>query len=124
MVPDRRTVVIGRNVNGYDVRGPGMELRIILGNRGNLCYVDSNLRKLELCGTYKVKRLEQALDEARQGTGTMNLDPDRETPTVKNVSIFYYAEPSNRENRALLPVYAFMGGDCCIYVPAFGEPVR
>lgn len=59
----------------------------------------------------------------REGAETMNLDPDRENPTVKNVSIFYYAEPSNRENRILLPVYAFMSGDCCIYAPAFGELV-
>jgi hypothetical protein len=129
LVPEQRTVVIGRNVDGYRVRGPGMELRIKLGNKGALCYVTDYLRKLELYGTYKIKPLEQALDEARKGIGSMNLmsnskeDTEPENPTVKDMAIFYYAELSYRENRALIPVYAFMGGDCSICVPAFGERI-
>jgi hypothetical protein len=123
LVPETRDVVIGVSVGGYDVGGPGMSLRIKMGSKGKVETADDCLRRLKLIGTYKLKPLEQALDEAAKGQGTMNLQPETVNPTIKNVSIFYYAQPPSLENRVLLPVYAFMSNDCCIYVPAFGEPV-
>jgi hypothetical protein len=94
-----------------------------IGDHGRLVYLSDNLRNLKLYGTYRMRPLEQALDEARRGAGTMNLQPKAENPTVKKLELLYYAETTNRDQRLLQPVYAFMGDDCCIYVPAFGEQV-
>lgn len=124
LVPLLRHVIIGRSLDGYDVRGPGMQLRIMLGDKGRLAYLYDCLRPLRLVGNYSIKPLEQALREAQVGTGSMNLQIDAHNPTVKNLDIFYYAQGPLREARALLPVYAFMGHDCCIYVPAFGERIE
>lgn len=113
-----RDVVIGRSIEGYDVRGPGMQLRITLGNKGKVLRATNSLRPLKLYKRYKIKPLEQALKEAQIGQNTMNLQPEIESPKVTNVSIFYYAQ---YDSCTLIPVYAFMSGECCIYVPACGE---
>lgn len=120
----KRSLVIGRSLDGYRVRGPGMQIFISIGDRGRLVYLSNNLRDLKLYGTYRLKPLEQALDEAKRGAGTMNLQAESVNPTVTKLEIVYYAETAEREQRLLQPVYAFMGDDCCIYVPAFGERIE
>ncbi|MBU1670275.1 MAG: hypothetical protein KJ993_04180 [Actinobacteria bacterium] len=112
-----RSVEIGRRLDGYPIRGPGMEMWVSLGDKGELASFDSSIRPLKLFGTYKVKSVEEALEDARKGNGTMNLDPDIPNPTVNKISIMYYADPSDPENRLLQPVYSIVG-QCCIYVPA------
>lgn len=128
----KRDIVIGRNIDGLEVRGPGCQLRMTLGADGKLISIFDCLRPLNPIGTYRLKPLQQALEEATKGQGTVNLQPDTLNPTVANLGIFYYAETSSRtresdqpsqQNRALLPVYAFKSDDCCIYVPAFGDPI-
>lgn len=116
-----RGIVIGISIAGYDVRGLGMELRMELGAKGELCSLRNRLRKFEYYGTYPVKPIDQALQEARMGKDTLNLEPDRENPTVTDFDIHYYSDNSYRKNSLLLPVYAFMGSDCCIYVPAVNQ---
>ncbi|MFH1150236.1 MAG: hypothetical protein V1748_07165 [Actinomycetota bacterium] len=115
-----RSVEIGRKLDGYPIRGPGMEMWVELADKGELASFDSNIRPLKLYGTYKVKSVEEALEDARKGNGTMNLDPDIPNPIVNRISIMYYADPSDPENRLLQPVYSIVG-QCCIYVPAIKE---
>jgi hypothetical protein len=58
------------------------------------------------------------LAEAQAGTDSVNLQYDVENPTVDTVAIFYYSDSSVRKHGLLMPVYAFMSKNCCIYVPA------
>lgn len=126
-----RSVVFGMSVDGMDIRGPGSQMRIRIGSDGGLIWVMTSLRPLMLIGTYKTKPMDQVLREAQSGIGCMSLEPDSTDPVVESVSMFYYAEestmdegdPQSEQNRAVLPVYALMGGNCCIYVPAFGEMI-
>lgn len=115
-----RTIVIGCDLVGgnYPTRGSGMQLRMTIGNKGELIDLTDNLRALTPYGEFPSKPIEQALSEAQAGKDTLNLESAVENPTVSDVAIFYYADASDREHGLLLPVYAFMSGNCCIYVPA------
>jgi hypothetical protein len=115
-----RTVIIGLDLylGGYGVRGAGMQCRVNVVGDGKISYINDNLRRVEPYGSYRVKPIEQALAEAQAGTDTVNLEPDSVDPTVSSLDIFYYCDTSERSHGLLMPVYAFMSGDCCIYVPA------
>jgi hypothetical protein len=119
----KRTIVFGEDskVNGYIVRGSGMQLRIAIGDKGAVCSMEDNLRSLETFGTYPLKPIDQALAEAQAGKDTVNLQANVENPTVNAVDIFYYCDTSDRTHGLLMPVYAFMSDNCCIYVPAVNE---
>lgn len=117
----KRGIVIGVDIDGYRVRGHGMELRMDIGTEGLLCSICDNLRRLEYYGTFPVKPIEQALEEARTGKDTVNLEVDLENQTVTAFDFFYFSDNSYRKNGLLMPVYAFMGSDCCIYVPAVNQ---
>jgi hypothetical protein len=113
--------VIGTSVDGYDIRGPGMQMRIRIGAEGKMTYMRTNLKRLELYGTYPLKPLAQALAEGQAGSDTLNLEPEVVNPTVTSMKILYNSHSSERSNELLLPVYAFMGPDCMIYVPAVNQ---
>jgi hypothetical protein len=118
-----RTVVVAQDfkISGYQVRGTGMQMRLTLGDGGVLCYLIDSLRPLKVYGTYPLKPIDQALAEAQAGKDTVNLQANIENPTVNAVDIFYYCDTSDRTHGLLMPVYAFMSDNCCIYVPAVNE---
>lgn len=114
----KRAVVFGMEIDGYKVRGTGMGLRVYVGDRGKICSFSNNLRKLAAIGDFPVKPIEQALAEAQSGKGVISLENEIENPSVTDLDILYYCDDSNRKASLLMPVYAFIGPDCCIYVPA------
>jgi hypothetical protein len=112
-----RDIVISRNLDGFRLRGPGMQLRLTIGDGGRLERLRDNLREIKLYGTYPIRPLEEAIQDAQQGINTINLEYEVENPRVNCASILYYADISCPENRLLFPVYSLVG-DTCIYVPA------
>ncbi len=113
-----RRATVSRTLDGGIVIGPGMELTATFGEGGKLVELHSTMREPVIAGKYPVKSVEEAVRDAQEGKGTMNLHPEVQNPVVSLVKLIYYADPANDTNDILQPVYMLSGPDTCIYIPA------
>lgn len=122
--PSSIEVIFSRRLDGYEVHGPGMAIRVEYGDGKKLKSVRSSMRDLKLVGSYKVISVDEALKRAEAGKETINLYSNVKNPTVTSVIVLYYADnvSSNNHYKYLKPMYGFTGPDACIYVPMIVGP--
>ena len=116
-----RTITFSRKIDGREIKGPGMFIDVSLGTAGELVGILSTMRNVVPDREYESKSVEEAIKDAQRGKGTMNLYSDIENPEVTRVELIYYADPAEKENKYLIPVYSLTGPDTCIYVPAIKQ---
>lgn len=113
-----REVTFSRKIDGYQARCTGFELRISLGENGEVTKLASSLRDPVPAGEYAMKSVEEAIDDAQNGRGTMNLHVDVKDPYVTSIQIIYYTDPAGGGSPFMQPVFLLSGPETCIYVPA------
>jgi hypothetical protein len=112
-----RLAEISRRIGGFNITGPGMQISVYLGSNGELIGLDSTMKKLVPFEKFRVKTVEEALQDAKRGNNTVNLHSEVKDPTITKLNIAYYADPAGAKSKFLQPVYVFRGPDTCIYVP-------
>jgi len=106
--PISTDVQYGRKINGIPVTGEGSFIKVILGNDGELLYLNKVWRSVEPAGTEKVISVSKAIEKLGRGEV---LDPLRCICdiNVDRIYIAYWEKGAGVEQEYLDPIWVFSG---------------
>lgn len=101
-----------RQINDIPIVGPGNELKVYIGENGEVVGLFYAWRDIELSkDVVSIKTAETAYNELTAGKSmfiTPNLDQANKV-NVKNIYLAYWINPANKRQEYALPVYVFEG---------------
>lgn len=115
-----RDVVICRRIDGYDAIKIGllfreMCIRVSVGDSGRVLKLDYWMEEPVPAGEERTISLSQAVERAREGNGTWNMNPEVVDPVITSVDLAYH---SFSDEHHLWPAYVLSGPKALIYVRA------
>lgn len=112
-------VTYGREINGFEVTGPGDFIMVSIGEDGKvLCHLKT-WRTLEEVGEIEIISSEDALAKLERGEIMRKpVSPFRDPLTINEISLGYYSQPSLQYQEFYKPVWIFKGVD------SFGEKLE
>ncbi len=106
--PISTDVQYGRKINGIPVTGEGSFIKVILGNDGELLYLNKVWRSVEPAGTEKIIPVSQAIDKLCRGE-ILNPKKCFCDINVDRIYIAYWEKGAGVQQEYLDPVWVFSG---------------
>jgi hypothetical protein len=106
--PISTDVQYGRKINGVPVTGEGSFIKIILGNDGELLYLNKVWRTVEPAGTEKIIPISQAIEKLGRGEVLNPLKCICDI-NVDRIYIAYWEKGAGVQQEYLDPVWVFSG---------------
>jgi len=103
-------VIFGRELNGIPVTGLGSELKVYIGDNGEVIGLHKVWREVEASGTMKIKPCKDAFEELKQST---SLPLGCSNVSIDDVHIAYYETGPGVKQDYLEPIWVFKGQAFC-----------
>ncbi len=121
--PISTDVQYGRRINSIPVVGPGGKMMVILGNYGELLYLNKIWRTVEPAGTAKIIPASEAIEKMGRGEILGDRPKLISDLNINKIRLLYYEKDRGQSQEYLEPVWGFSGtlntGDPWkYYVPA------